>query len=88
MIHPYELKAEDIRAYTAKLIKEHIQLNVDGYICTTDMILDVLLKAPYQSADFCQICDLLIYFSCLCGCDRARDFCVSTSYQNAIHQQK
>ena len=50
MIHPYELKAEDIRAYTAKLIKEHIQLNVDGYICTTDMILDVLLKASAENS--------------------------------------
>ncbi len=50
MIHPFELKAEDIRAYTTNLIKEHLHLNVDGYICTTDMILDVLVKASAESS--------------------------------------
>jgi len=50
MIHPYELKAEDIRAYTMKLLSDHIELKVEGYICTTEMILDVLLKASAENS--------------------------------------
>lgn len=50
MIPQYELKAEDIRAYTLKLLKDHTKLNVSGYICTTDVILDVILKASAESS--------------------------------------
>ena len=50
MIHPYELKAEDIRAYTMKLLSDHLELKVEGYICTTEMILDVLLKASAENS--------------------------------------
>ena len=50
MIPQYELKAEDIRAYTLNLLKRHTNLNVDGYVCTTDVILDVLLKASAESS--------------------------------------
>ena len=48
MIPQYELKAEDIRAYTLKLLKDHVKLDVAGYVCTTDIILDVLLKASAE----------------------------------------
>ncbi len=41
----YELQAEDIRAYTLKLLKDHVKLEVAGYVCTTDVIPEVLLKA-------------------------------------------
>jgi hypothetical protein len=50
MISQHELKAEDIRAYTLNLLKEHTKLNVDGYVCTTEVILDVLLKASAESS--------------------------------------
>ena len=50
MIPQYELKAEDIRAYTLNLLKEHTNLNVTGYVCTTDNILDVVLKASAESS--------------------------------------
>jgi Transposase DDE domain len=50
MIPQYELKAEDIRAYTLKLLKDHIKLKVAGYVCTSDVILDVLLKASAESS--------------------------------------
>lgn len=50
MIHPFELKAEDIRAYTTNLLKAHLKLDVAGYICTTDMILDILLKASAENS--------------------------------------
>jgi hypothetical protein len=50
MISQHELKAEDIRAYTLNILKEHTKLNVDGYVCTTEVILDVLLKASAESS--------------------------------------
>jgi len=50
MIPQYELKAEDIRAYTLKLLKDHVKLDVAGYVCTTEIILDVLLKASAESS--------------------------------------
>lgn len=48
MIHPYELKAEDVRAYTLKIMKQHFGIDVHGYTCTTDMIYDLLLKASAE----------------------------------------
>jgi hypothetical protein len=50
MIPQYELKAEDIRAYTMNLLKAHTQLDLSGYICTTDLILDVILKASAEGS--------------------------------------
>ena len=50
MIPQYELKAEDIRAYTMNLLKDHLKLDVAGYLCTTEVILDVLLKASAESS--------------------------------------
>lgn len=50
MIPQYELKAEDIRAYTLNLLKDHVQLAVAGYVCTTEVILDVVLKASAESS--------------------------------------
>ncbi|MGZ6347250.1 MAG: ISH3 family transposase, partial [Anaerolineales bacterium] len=50
MIPQYELKAEDIRAYTLKLLKDHVNLDVAGYVCTSDGILDVLLKASAEGS--------------------------------------
>lgn len=50
MIPQYELKAENIRAYTLNLLKEHTDLSVNGYVCTTDGILDVVLKASAESS--------------------------------------
>jgi hypothetical protein len=50
MIPQYERKAEDIRAYTLDLLKEHTHLNISGYICTTEVILDVLMKGSAESS--------------------------------------
>jgi hypothetical protein len=50
MIPQNELKAEDIRAYSMNLLKGHTQLDVSGYICTTDLILDVILKASAEGS--------------------------------------
>ena len=50
MIHPNELKAEDIRNYTQQVLKKHVPLNVQGYRCDTEMIVDVILKASAENS--------------------------------------
>jgi hypothetical protein len=50
MIPQYELKAEDIRAYTLDILKDHVKLDVSGYRCTSEVILDVVLKASAESS--------------------------------------
>lgn len=48
MIHPYELKAKDVHAYTSRVLKEHSQIEAHGYCCHTDMIFDILIKASAE----------------------------------------
>jgi len=56
MIHPYELKAEDVRAYTLQTLKEHFEIKAEGYCCTTDMILDILIKASAECSSLEAVC--------------------------------
>jgi hypothetical protein len=56
MIHQYELKAEDVRAYTLQTMKEHLAIQAEGYCCTTDMILDVLIKASAECSSLEAVC--------------------------------
>jgi hypothetical protein len=56
MIHQYELKAEDIRAYTLQTMKGHIEIPAAGYSCTTDMIFDVLMKASAECSSLEAAC--------------------------------
>lgn len=57
MIPQYELKAEDIRAYTVNILKDHLKLEVAGYRCTTEVILDVVLKASAESSSVEAACN-------------------------------
>jgi hypothetical protein len=57
MIPQYELKAEDIRAYTLNILKAHLKLEVAGYRCTTEVILDVVLKASAESSSVEAACN-------------------------------
>ena len=56
MIHQHELKAEDVRAYTIRTLKKHLPIEVQGYLCTTDMILDVLMKASAECSSLEATC--------------------------------
>lgn len=56
MIHQYELKAEDVRAYTIRTLKKCLDIKAAGYICTTDMILDILLKASVECSSLEATC--------------------------------
>ena len=56
MIHQHELKAHDVHAYTLEMLKEHLKIKVDGYICKTDMILNVLIKASAENSSLEAAC--------------------------------
>ncbi len=56
MIHPYELKAEDVRAYAIRTLKENLPIEAQGYLCTTDMIYDVLMKASAECSSLEATC--------------------------------
>ena len=56
MIHQYELKAEDIRSYTLQTLKQHIEIQADGYCCKTDMLFDLLMKASAECSSLEAVC--------------------------------
>ena len=56
MIHQHELKANDVHAYTLETLKEHLKIKADGYICNTEMILNVLIKASSESSSLEAVC--------------------------------
>jgi hypothetical protein len=56
MIHPHELKAEDVRACALKILKKHLRIEANGYCCKTDMIYDVLMKASAECSSLEAVC--------------------------------
>jgi len=56
MIHRYELKANDVHAYTLETLKEHLKIKADGYICHTEMVLNVLIKASAENSSLEAVC--------------------------------
>lgn len=56
MIPQYELKANDVHAYTLETLKEHLAIQADGYICHTEMILNVLIKASAENSSLEAVC--------------------------------
>lgn len=57
MIHEYRLKAEDVRQQTMNTLTRNISLNVKGYRCTTEMVLDVVLKASAECSSIEAACE-------------------------------
>lgn len=56
MIHPSELKAKDLHAYTVRVLKAHLHIDAKGYCCHTDMIIDILLKASAECSSMEAVC--------------------------------
>lgn len=56
MIPQYELKANDVHTYTLEMLREHLKIKVDGYICKTDMIFNVLIKASVENSSLEAVC--------------------------------
>lgn len=42
------LNTEDVRALTERLLREHLSFEVEGYRITTNLVLNVLLKAAIE----------------------------------------
>ncbi len=56
MIHPHELKAEDVHAFAREIMKRNLPIEANGYICKTEMIYDVLLKASAECSSLEAAC--------------------------------
>jgi hypothetical protein len=56
MILKNRLNAEDVRAVSEGLLKKHLRLDVDGYKLTTEMALNVLLKAAIEKRSIETVC--------------------------------
>jgi hypothetical protein len=56
MILEYELTAEDVRQAVLNTLREHLSLETEGYCCTTEMTLNVLLKAAVDNSSLEAAC--------------------------------
>ena len=56
MIPQQELTAQDIRQTMQSVGQEHLSLEADGYVCTTDMLFDVLMKAASERISIDAVC--------------------------------
>lgn len=56
MIAQNELKAEEIRMMMQEVAQEHLPFEADGYICTSEMIYDVLMKAATEGISIDAAC--------------------------------
>jgi putative transposase len=56
MISQQELTAEDIRQTLQEVAQEHLPFEVDGYVCTSEMIYDVLMKAAIEGISVDAVC--------------------------------
>jgi hypothetical protein len=43
-------------AYTLEMLKEHLKIKVDGYLCKTYMILNALIKASAENSSLEAAC--------------------------------
>src|SRR5690242_13450892 len=50
------LKAEDVRTVSEALLKKHLSLEVDGHKLTTEMALNVLMKAAIEQRSIEAVC--------------------------------
>ena len=56
MITQTELRAEEIRMTMQAVAQEHLPFAADGYICTSEMIYDVLMKAATEGISIDAAC--------------------------------
>jgi hypothetical protein len=60
MITEYRLTAKNVRQKTMNTLTEHLSLQAQGYRCTTEMVLDVLLKASAEGSSIEAACQDLV----------------------------
>lgn len=56
MIQQSELTAQDIRETMQSVSQEHLSLEANGYVCTSEMLLDVLMKAASENISIDAAC--------------------------------
>ena len=56
MIPEYKLKAKDIRHKMLETMLEHLTLEANGYQCTTEMVMDVVMKASAEQSSIEAAC--------------------------------
>lgn len=56
MITQAELSAQDIQTVVSQVSQEYLPLHADGYICTSGMIYDVLMKAAVEGISVDAVC--------------------------------
>ncbi len=56
MILEYALTAENVRQAVLKTLKDHLSLKTEGYRYTTEMMLNVLLKAAVDHSSLEAAC--------------------------------
>ena len=56
MIQQSQLTAQDIRETVQSVCREHLPLKANGYICTSEMLYDVLLKAASENISIDAAC--------------------------------
>jgi hypothetical protein len=56
MIQQSELTAQDIRETMQSVSREHLQLEANGYVCTSEMLYDVLMKAASENISIDAAC--------------------------------
>lgn len=60
MIPEYRLTAQNVRQQTMNTLTEHLSLQANGYRCTTEMVLDVILKASAERSSIEAACQDLL----------------------------
>ena len=60
MIQQQELTAQDIRDLMQTICQEHLPLEAEGYICTSEMLYDVLMKAASEGISIDAACRDLV----------------------------
>ena len=59
--HPPKLTDHDVLQHTRRRLQAHLPLHADGYVCTTDNLLDVLLGVAVNRGTIEAVCaDLVV----------------------------
>ena len=56
MIPEYRLNASDVRYQTRQALTKHLSLQSDGYLCTTEMMYDIVVKASAERSSVEAVC--------------------------------
>ena len=56
MIPEYKLKAKDVHHKMLETMRQHLSLEANGYQCTTEMMMDVVIKASAEQSSIEAVC--------------------------------